>query len=111
MSKLHKYAFSDLNNTYAIDLTKDEITIPVNLLTSETCVTVTVKDGNTENTPVKAKTVTSNVSENGTVVTVVNTFNDITVTGLALNIAPFIAMFAAVGAAIALYIAAKRRVR
>ena len=41
-----KYAFSNLNNTYAIDLTKDEIAIPVNLLTSETSVTVTVKDGN-----------------------------------------------------------------
>ena len=35
----------------------------------------------------------------------------ITPTGLALNVAPFIAMFAAVGAAIALYVAAKRRVR
>jgi len=39
------------------------------------------------------------------------TQEDITVTGLAISVAPFIAMFAAVGAAIALYVAAKRRVR
>ena len=37
--------------------------------------------------------------------------DDITPTGLAISVAPFVAMFAAVGAAIALYVAAKRRVR
>lgn len=40
-----------------------------------------------------------------------NIFQNIDPTGLALNIAPFVAMFAAVGAAIAMYVAAKRRVR
>lgn len=40
-----------------------------------------------------------------------NTYKTIDPTGLALNIAPFVAMFAAVGAAIAMYVAAKRRVR
>ena len=40
-----------------------------------------------------------------------NIYEDIPMTGLAISIAPFIAMFAAVGAAIALYVAAKRRVR
>ena len=40
-----------------------------------------------------------------------NIFEDVPVTGLAISVAPFVAMFAAVGAAIALYVAAKRRVR
>lgn len=40
-----------------------------------------------------------------------NTYTSITPTGLAISVAPFVAMFAAVGAAIALYVAAKRRVR
>jgi len=44
-------------------------------------------------------------------VTFTNKFETITPTGLAISVAPFIAMFAAVGAAIALYVAAKRRVR
>ena len=72
---------------------------------------ITVKNGDTAENPVTGKIVTGNVSENATVVDVVNTFNDITVTGLALNIAPFVAMFAAVAGAIALYVAAKRHVR
>ena len=42
---------------------------------------------------------------------IINTFTNITPTGLAISVAPFVAMFAAVGAAIALYVAAKRRVR
>ena len=40
-----------------------------------------------------------------------NKYEDITETGLVMNLAPFVAMFAAVAGAIALYIAAKRRVR
>lgn len=44
-------------------------------------------------------------------VTFTNKFQGITPTGLAISVAPFVAMFAAVGAAIALYVAAKRRVR
>lgn len=40
-----------------------------------------------------------------------NNYKPITPTGLAISVAPFVAMFAAVGAAIALYVAAKRRVR
>ena len=44
-------------------------------------------------------------------VVLTNIFDAPTPTGLAISVAPFIAMFAAVGAAIALYVAAKRRVR
>lgn len=57
------------------------------------------------------KTFTETLKAETTTVDYVNIFENITVTGLALNIAPFIAMFAVVGAAIALYVAAKRRVR
>ncbi len=44
-------------------------------------------------------------------VTCTNTYTSITPTGLAISVAPFVAMFAAVAVAIALYVAAKRRVR
>lgn len=40
-----------------------------------------------------------------------NVFEMITPTGLAISVTPFVAMFAAVAGAIALYVAAKRRVR
>lgn len=43
--------------------------------------------------------------------TFTNIFENITPTGLAISVAPFVAMFAAVAGAIALYVAAKRRVR
>lgn len=52
-----------------------------------------------------------NLAKEVTAVDVKNEFVEITPTGLAISVAPFIAMFAAVGAAIALYVAAKRRVR
>ena len=51
------------------------------------------------------------IDENGASATITNNYKNIPVTGLAISVAPFIAMFAAVGAAIALYVAAKRRVR
>lgn len=50
------------------------------------------------------------LDEDGQDVLCTNTFTNITPTGLAISVAPFIAMFAAVGAAIALYVAARRRV-
>lgn len=56
-------------------------------------------------------TVSGLLKDSANTVAYTNTFADIPITGLAVNIAPFIAMFAAVGAAIALYITAKRRVR
>ena len=56
-------------------------------------------------------TVSGLLKDSANTVAYTNTFADIPITGLALNIAPFIAMFAAVAGAIALYVAAKRRVR
>lgn len=59
-----------------------------------------------------ARTVTNMLlGENENSITYTNTWKDITPAGLAISVAPFVAMFAAVGAAIALYVAAKRRVR
>ena len=57
------------------------------------------------------KKASGSTTANGFAVTFTNKFDSITPTGLAISVAPFIAMFAAVGAAIALYVAAKRRVR
>ena len=77
------------------------------------------EDGNPTEKHYDLKETTDAVLTSGTVligegensITFTNTYTSITPTGLALNIAPFVAMFAAVGAAIALYVAAKRRVR
>ena len=51
------------------------------------------------------------LGEGNNIIAYTNTYKTITPTGLAISVAPFVAMFAAVGAAIALYVAAKRRVR
>lgn len=62
----------------------------------------------------KKKTISSeagSLAKTVTAIDVTNEFIEITPTGLAISVAPFVAMFAAVAGAIALYVAAKRRVR
>lgn len=51
------------------------------------------------------------IGENTNSIAYTNTYTKITPTGLAINIAPFMAMFVAVAAAIVLYVAGKRRTR
>ena len=62
--------------------------------------------------PEENKTTNGKIAATSTMVEFTNKFTaGITPTGLAISVAPFIAMFAAVAGAIALYVAAKRRVR
>jgi hypothetical protein len=65
----------------------------------------------TENGQETEKKSEGNITDGENSAKVINDFKTITPTGLAISVAPFVAMFAAVGAAIALYVAAKRRVR
>lgn len=44
------YSFGNKDNTYSFEFTKDEMIIPVNLLTSEAKITVTVDENGTKNT-------------------------------------------------------------
>lgn len=41
------YSFSNSNPQYAVEISKDEIVIPANLLTAESTITVSIKDGST----------------------------------------------------------------
>ena len=59
----------------------------------------------------KEATITHQKATETITTTFTNKFEAITPTGLAISVAPFVAMFAAVAGAIALYVAAKRRVR
>ena len=74
--------------------------------------TVTVTSDGVQGTATEALTTGKFLlGENANIAEFSNAYQDIQITGLALNVAPFVAMFAAVAGAIALYIAAKRRVR
>lgn len=44
------YSFNNLNSKYSASVTKDEIIIPANLLTAESEIRLTIKDGNTTKT-------------------------------------------------------------
>lgn len=43
------YSFSGMNHIYNVDLSKDDIRIPANLLTSESKISVTISDGGQQN--------------------------------------------------------------
>ncbi len=73
--------------------------------------TIAIKENGTSKTAEGLSSGAVVLGENENSIAFTNTYKKITITGLSVSIAPFIAMFAAVGAAIALYIAAKRRVR